>query len=214
MIEPLEPYFPFKENLKPPSHLLLIAPAQFSEAIHQVLQTAGKSFEQFRRLQRIYASRHYHTCSKRNLQRFKENTDSIARLSQWKAQYPTAHDPNLLPTAKLPRHAVNLHLDHGVYEKFVAAFEEMKHEFVIGPYLAWCNAKMVLDHLMVGAFMLLPRPEELMIQSWWDDFVREMEPWEEMLEKLQLPPWETVLEDLERAIEEAVDLEGEWERVC
>ncbi|KKZ62437.1 hypothetical protein EMCG_03177 [[Emmonsia] crescens] len=214
MIEPLESCDFVKERLKSPSHLLLIAPAQFSQAIQEVLLTAGKSFEQFRRLQRIYANRHYYTCSKRNPKHFKENTDSIARLSKWKAQYPTTHDPNLLPTAKVPRYAVNLHLDHGAYEKFMAIFEEMKHEFLIGPYLAWCNAKRILDHLMASAFTLLPRPEELMIQSWWDEFVGEMAPWEEMLEKLRLPPWETVLEDVERVVEEVVDLEGEWERVC
>ncbi|EGC41786.1 conserved hypothetical protein [Histoplasma capsulatum var. duboisii H88] len=214
MIEPLDPYILVKEKLKPPSHLLLIAPAQFSQAIQEVLLTASKSFSQFRRLQRIFADRYFYTCSKRNPKHFRAHTDSIARLSQWKAQYPSTHDPNLLPTAKLPRHAVNLHLDRDTYEKFVAAFEQMKHEFLIGPYLAWCNAKRVLDHLMASAFSLLPRPEELMIQSWWNEFVWEMAPWEEMLEKLRLPSWKTILEDMERVVGVAVDLEGEWERVC
>ncbi|OAX82679.1 hypothetical protein ACJ72_02974 [Emergomyces africanus] len=186
MIESLEPCVFVKEILKPPSYLLLIAPAQFSQAIQEVLLTAA-----LQREHRLHRPPH-----------------------PMEGTLPTVHDPTLLPTAKLPRHAVNLHMDSYVYEKFVAAFEEMKHEFVIGPYLAWCNAKRVLDHLMARASTLLPRPEELMIQSWWDDFVREMAPWEEMLEKLRLPPWETVLEDVERAIEEAVDLEGEWERIC
>ncbi|KLJ10972.1 hypothetical protein EMPG_09803 [Blastomyces silverae] len=203
-----------KEQLRPPAHVFLVLPSRFANAIDEVLQAAGKCFFEFRFIQSFDHKRHYFTCSRSNPIHYNEHMNAINRLFQWKAQYPGPNNPNLLPTAKLPRHAVQLHLDQREYEKLIMTVDEMKNQFVIGPYLAWCTAKRVLDHLIASAFILLPQSEELTVRSWWERFVRRIPPWEEKLEKFQLPAWEVVIGDLERKIEEAVDLEGEWERIC
>ncbi|OJD24502.1 hypothetical protein ACJ73_04138 [Blastomyces percursus] len=203
-----------REQLNPPTHLFPILPPRFASAIELVLQAAAKCFSNFRIMQIVYHKRHYYTGSTRNPIHYNEHISTIDRLFQWKAQYPGPNNPNLLPTAKLPRHAVQLHLDRSEYEALLTGIAELKRLFVAVTYLAWCNAKRNLDHLIASAFVWLPQSEELMVRSWWEGFLRQIPPWEEMLESLQFPEWEAVIGDLERKIAEVVDLEGEWERLC
>ncbi|EEQ83345.1 hypothetical protein RJZ56_003793 [Blastomyces dermatitidis] len=203
-----------REQLKSPTHLFPIVPPRFASAIELVLEAAGKCFLDFRVIQAVYHKRHYYTCSRRDPIHYNEHISTISRLFQWKAQYPGPNNPNLLPTAKLPCHAVQLHPDKREYEVLITRVGEMKHLFVTVTYLAWCNAKRNLDHLIASAFVWLPQSEELMIRSWWEGFLRQIPPWEDMLESIQLPEWEVVIGDLESKITEVVDLEGEWERLC
>ncbi|PGH13400.1 hypothetical protein AJ79_03679 [Helicocarpus griseus UAMH5409] len=216
MIDPLEPIIFSKEALRPPAHILLVAPPPYATAITESLVTAGQSFQLFRQLQRLHVSRYYHTSNPDNRQEYKEHKDAVARLLAWREQYSS--NPNrhtLHSTAKIPKFTIKLHPDPETYASFVSTFEKYRHSYLTEPYLAWRNAKAVMDRLMESAHKLLPAPERLMIQSWWDEFVGEMAGWEELLDStLQLPTFEVVMGDLERMVEKAVDFEGEWDKIC
>ncbi|PGH08944.1 hypothetical protein GX51_01001 [Blastomyces parvus] len=214
VINPLELHVLIKERRRCLIHLLPLVPPQFARAIEEILQAWAKCFLGFRYLKHILHSRYLYTCSSANPIHYNEHVNTIARLLTWKAQHPGPNDPNLFPTAKLPRHAVQLHPDKTTYDQHFEVFENMRLQFLIGPYLAWYNAKRVLDHLLASAFILLPRAEVLMVRIWWEGFMRGIPPWEEMVENLKFPVWEVVMRDVERKIAETVDLEGEWERIC